>query len=240
VQLDWTWAKDKILGGVIAAIILAILAFVINLINFSPRMGYLEEQAKKIPEINSTVSELKANQENFKKINEDAARNVKDFNESLRTFGRESGELKVTVDNLKGLNTDIRDLRTDFSGLRKAVEDLRVSVVQLSEEMKKSSDQTHQTTYLVSLSKINLRKREQYRHLTFEINVPSQLGEIDKILQLRFLNIPGRIDDIWFEYDYIDKFRYIIITLHGGIWSVNSFLDSGGILQAELALRVRR
>ena len=162
MQVTWDWIKDKLLGPIIAAAVLAVLAFGVGLLGLPHRVERLESQTDKIPEIRETVGGLKADQKNFKDASDKLATNIKDFSDKLQTLSQSTGELKATVDNLKGLTTDIRELR-------QAMEDLRVTVVKLSYQ-----DSSLEISAVVFLNEQNLKREGNV--FVAQLQYPERLG----------------------------------------------------------------
>ena len=154
-QGAWNFSKDKVIGGVVVAIIVAALAFAVGLLQLPEKLSKVEELTTRIPTIETSVAELRANQQTFNKLTEQAAGTVKDFNQEVKQLTAANAKLEASIGTLATLGTDVRDLR-------KATDDLRIAVTQVSAELKsignRSSEDRPEISGIVFLSSANLKQ----------------------------------------------------------------------------------
>jgi hypothetical protein len=113
----WNWIKDKLLGPVIAAASLAVLAFIVGLLALSGKVERLEKQTERLPEIDRTLGGLVSNLTNYKNASDGAVANVNRFNTELLALGKANGELKGHVDDLVIGGGKVRDVRTRLNAV---------------------------------------------------------------------------------------------------------------------------
>jgi hypothetical protein len=171
VQSAWDWSKDKIAPGVIAAVLLAVLAFAIGLFQLPVKIVYLEKQADKISGIETTLAELKRGQQAYEKTADDAAKTVKDFNQEVKNLTANNARLEANITNLSGLSTTVGELR-------KATDELRLGIGQLSADVKRVSERFPQTrsevAAVVFLTESN--SRLEGNALVADFRYPESLG----------------------------------------------------------------
>jgi methyl-accepting chemotaxis protein len=99
-QSAWNYSKDKIIGGVVAAIVIAVLAFAVGLLQLPEKLSKVEELTTRIPTIETSVAELRANQQTFNKLTEQAATTAKDFNQEVKQLTAANAKLEASIETL--------------------------------------------------------------------------------------------------------------------------------------------
>lgn len=232
------WFQEHVVGSVVTAILVAILAFLAGLVSVPSRLGVVEERVKTLDSISQSVGELKGSKDALQKAATDAGTNV----EKLRTetekhlddFRKDTSDLRSEINSLEKSNSELRlllqSLKTDVGkvdDLRKSVDDLRVTVGNLDLNVKRNAD------VIANLAQISARLEKvpvetevrtlvcilDNKHLIeagrgvweFRVSVPEDNGRVSRVLQTTAIAWSPALADATFEYQQRDRDIRIIM-----------------------------
>ena len=266
LKVNWNWFKDKVWAGVIAAIILAVLAFITGLIQMPVRITELKASVDNLKldmtKIDHSVTTLALTQAQLRQAAFDMADRANDLQEASDAFTNQMGDLResngslqTSVKVLSGFSADITEIRKKTGKLGEQVIVLTKNIERHADELEDLGELVKQLRGLVTRSERLALGHYLYQFdvlnkgrlidsepgiLEFKIAIPRRLGKIEKFVRVDFISWPEEWRDVSVQAFLEDGQLRLIMRGEKQLDETKRFFDKGGEVRIRMVFLTLR
>ena len=233
----WDWFRAEALGKLIAGIaltaILALLAYLCDLLTVPHRLTTLQSS---VTSLQKDVGSLQTARESLEKSSQQAAKDIAQFQANNKEFSERVQELKVATAKLEGTVKTVDNLTTEVAKLRDTSQTLNTSVTLLSENTKRLAAQQSQPREINHVALLSKANNVEFGNSVAEFRVPFADAGIKDIRSARveFINCPPDWNDISLECLWDGSNSRFRVIARGDLAPMKRNIDNGASQQLRL------